>query len=199
MIHDRGNKYHKGNGRESGGGILKDAFLGMLAGAVATLAMGKASGYLYELEDEQTRKYEVDLRGGEYPPEVLAEKVSERVAGAELSAEQRQRYGKLIHWGYGITWGGLYGALHGRVPLVDVADGVGFGTGLWLIGDELMVPTLGLSPPSTRFPWQNHARAFANHFVYGATVGITYRLMRGLSEIRARKRVDVSRAALSTT
>ncbi len=69
------------------------------------------------------------------------------------------------------------------MPLVGVADGVGFGTGLWLIGDEVMMPLMGLSPPSTEFPWQNHARAFANHFAYGATLGITHSLLRSCLKI----------------
>ncbi|MCA1593360.1 MAG: DUF1440 domain-containing protein [Acidobacteria bacterium] len=162
------------------GSIFTDALFGLVAGAVATFIMDKVSGYLYELEDEQTRRYEENLRGNEYPPEVLAEKISETVAGVELSKEQKQKYGNYVHWSYGIMWGGLYGALRGRVLLVDVADGVGFGTGLWLIGDEVMMPLMGLSPPSTEFPWQNHARSFANHAAYGATLGITHSLLRKL-------------------
>ena len=65
-----------------------------------------------------------------------------------------------IHWGYGVLWGGLFGALRNRVPVIGSAAGLTYGTGLWLIGDELMMPVLKLSPPSTDFPWQNHARAF---------------------------------------
>ena len=168
--------------REKGGndigGILKDAAFGLIAGAAATFVMDKMSGYLYELEDEETRKYEENLRGNEYPPEALAEEVSVAVTGEELDKESRQKYGNYIHWGFGIMGGGLFD----RLPLVGVADGVGFGAGLWLIGDEVMMPLMGLSPPSTESPWQNHARAFANHFAYGATLGITRSLLRKLSE-----------------
>ncbi|MDQ3256885.1 MAG: DUF1440 domain-containing protein [Acidobacteriota bacterium] len=144
--------------------------------------MDQVSGYLYELEDEGTRKYEENLRGNEYPPEVLAEKISETVAGAELDKETKQKYGNMVHWGYGIMWGGLFGALRDRAPLVGTANGVGFGTGLWLIGDEVMMPLMGLSPSSTKFPWQNHARAAVNHVAYGATLGLTYGLLRKLSD-----------------
>ncbi len=85
--------------------------------------MDKVSGYLYELEDEKTRQYEETLRGNEYPPEALAEKISEAVAGVELDKEQKQKYGNVVHWSYGIMWGGVYGALSGRVPLIDAANG----------------------------------------------------------------------------
>ncbi|MHB1698614.1 MAG: hypothetical protein ACYCSN_00525 [Acidobacteriaceae bacterium] len=70
-------------------------------------------------------------------------------------------------------WGGLFGALRNRVPGIGSAAGLTYGTALWLIGDELMMPVLKLSPPSTDFPWQNHARAFTNHAAYGTTVRIT--------------------------
>jgi uncharacterized membrane protein YagU involved in acid resistance len=173
------------------GSILLDVAFGLVAGAAATFVMDKVSGYLYEFEDKKTRKYEETLRDNEYPPEVLAEKISETIAGVELNKEQKQKYGNIVHWGYGIMWGGIYGGLNGRVPLVDVANGLGFGTGMWLIGDEMMTPLMGLSPSSTEFPWQNHARAFVNHLAYGATLGLTHNLLRSigdLSETKQRKK-----------
>lgn len=174
---------HKRN-KNDVGSILIDVVFGLVAGAAATLVMDKVSGYLYELEDEKTRQYEETLRGNEYPPEVLAEKISEAVARVELDKEQKQKYGNVVHWGYGIIWGGAYGALSNRVPLVDAANGLGFGTGMWLIGDELMTPLMGLSPPSSAFPWQNHARAFANHLAYGATLGLTHNLLRSVRDLK---------------
>ncbi len=75
-------------------------------------------------------------------------------------------------------WGGIFGALRNRIPLIEAAGGLVYGVGLWLIGDELMMPVLKLSPPSTEFPWQNHARAAANHVTYGATLEATHNLLR---------------------
>jgi hypothetical protein len=46
-----------------------------------------------------------------------------------------------------------------------------------------MTPLIGLSPPSTEFPWQNHARAFANHLAYGATLGLTHNLLRYVGDL----------------
>jgi uncharacterized membrane protein YagU involved in acid resistance len=45
-----------------------------------------------------------------------------------------------------------------------------------------MMPLMGLSPSSTKFPWQNHARAAVNHVAYGATLGITHNLLKKLSD-----------------
>ncbi len=175
-------KQDRQRNRNDAGSILMNAVLGLVAGAAATFVMDKVSGYLYELEDEKTRKFEENLRGNEYPPEVMAEKIAEAVAGVELNKGRKEKYGNVVHWGYGIMWGGLFGALRDRAPLVGTAEGVGFGTGLWLIGDEVMMPLMGLSPSPTKFPWQNHARAAVNHVAYGATLGITHSLLRKLSD-----------------
>jgi hypothetical protein len=79
---------HKRN-KNDVGSILLDVAFGLAAGAAATFVMDKVIGYLYELEDEKTRRYEVNLRGNEYPPEALAEKISEAVV--ELDKKQKQK------------------------------------------------------------------------------------------------------------
>lgn len=61
------NQYRKKD-RNDVGSILMDVAFGLVAGAAATFVMDKVSGYLYELEDEKTRKYEETLRNNEYPP-----------------------------------------------------------------------------------------------------------------------------------
>jgi uncharacterized membrane protein YagU involved in acid resistance len=164
--------------------------LGLAAGTAATFVLEKVSTYGYQLENRTTRQYEENLRNGEYPPEVLAEKIARVVSGVEPDKETKQRLGMAIHWGYGIVWGGAFGALRDRVPLIDSAGGLAFGLGLWLVGDELMMPAMGLSPPSRKFPWQNHARAAANHLAYGATLFLTHTFLRSLSEKLTRRHAD---------
>ncbi|MGH9583486.1 MAG: DUF1440 domain-containing protein [Bryobacteraceae bacterium] len=158
--------------------LLTDIAYGLAAGAAATFVMDKVSTFAYQLEDESTRRHEENLRRQEYPPEVLAGKIAKALCGVELDKETKQKRASAIHWGYGIFWGGVFGALRDRAPLVGSACGLAFGFGLWLIGDEVMMPVLGLTPPSLEFPWPNHARAAANHLAYGGTLGVTHGLLR---------------------
>lgn len=158
--------------------LFTDILTGLAAGAAATYAMDQVSSFGYKLEDDETRKYEENLRNREYPPGVLARKVAKSCCGIELDQEMEQKIAGRIHWGYGIFWGGVFGALRNRVPLVGMACGVAFGLGLWAIGDEILMPAMGLTPPSQEFPWQNHARAAANHLAYGATLGVTQNVLR---------------------
>lgn len=158
--------------------LFTDIAWGLAAGAAATYVMDQVSSLGYKLEDEGTRKYEEDLRHNEYPPDVLVRKLATACCGAEPDQETKQKLATRIHWGYGTFWGGVFGALRDRVPLFGAACGLAFGAGLWLIGDEILMPAMGLTPPSREFPWQNHARAAANHLAYGGTLGVTHSLLR---------------------
>jgi hypothetical protein len=60
-------------------GLMVDVVLGLVAGAAATYVMDKVSTYGYRLEDLGVRKFEENLRGGEYPPEVLAAGIAKEV------------------------------------------------------------------------------------------------------------------------
>lgn len=166
--------------------LIRDIAMGLVAGAAATFVMDKVSTWGYSLEDPKVRDYEEKLRNGEYPPEVLAKKATEFATGVTPAKETTNKLGMAIHWGYGILWGGLFGALRSRVPVIGSAAGLTYGTGLWLIGDELMMPVLKLSPCSTDFPWQNHVRAFTNHAAYGSSLWLTLEVLSRLDDQAAK-------------
>lgn len=90
------------------------------------------------------------------------------VAGEEPDEETRQKLGQAVHWGYGVLVGGVYGALRPEADTPDLAAGLGYGTALWVIGDEIMVPLLGLSEGPTAHSVPDHAKALGAHLVYGA-------------------------------
>ena len=165
--------------------LIRDIAMGMVAGAVATFVMDKVSAWDYTLENPKVKEAEEKMRGGEYPPEVLAKRVAQATTGSVPTQEATEKLAMGFHWGYGVIWGGLFGALRNRVPLIGSAAGLTYGTGLWLIGDELMMPVLKLSPPSSDFPWQNHARAFTNHAAYGATLWLTYKGLSCVTQARS--------------
>jgi hypothetical protein len=150
--------------------IASTAIRGALAGAVATWLMDKLTTLAYEQESEPVRKREDEARQGKTAYGVAAEKLARHVVRTPLSDEQRGRYGTAIHWALGIGTGALYGALRNRAPIVGFARGLAFGTGFWLLVDELANPLLGLTPGPRAFPWQTHARGLVGHLAYGAAV-----------------------------
>jgi uncharacterized membrane protein YagU involved in acid resistance len=52
-------------------------------------------------------------------------------------------------------------------PIVTIGNGVGFGTGVWLLADEVAVPAAGLSKPAQEVPLTTHIYALVSHLVYG--------------------------------
>ena len=156
--------------------LCTDLALGALAGAAATWVMGKTTTFLYEKEDAQARQREDRARGDKTAYESAAEKAA-GFAYMQLSEKERKKLGSAIHWGVGIGSGALYALLRRRLSGGgagrELAAGALFGTGVWLLLDEIGNVALGLTPGPAKFPWQAHARGLAGHLVLGlATEGV---------------------------
>src|SRR4051794_41126711 len=94
-----------------------------------------------------------------------------RAAGYELSHDQKKKASPVVHYGFGTVMGGIYGMamesdqLRRQQPLLS---GLGFGTGVFVFGDELAVPALGLSGQAES-SLATHLYGLASHLVYGMT------------------------------
>jgi putative membrane protein len=93
--------------------------------------------------------------------------VSEKITGRKIPADYKPIAGEAVHYGMGASAAAVYGVLAEVAPVVTVGDGVGFGTGLWLLADELAVPKAGLSKPPKEVPLTSHVYGLASHLVYG--------------------------------
>jgi hypothetical protein len=104
----------------------------------------------------------------------------QRVTGSEPQAETKALLSQLVHWGYGILQGGLYGFLYTPDAGLDPTDGLIYGSGLWLFGDELAVPLLGLQSGPTTVPPDKHLNSLGAHLAYGLATALTTHLVRRL-------------------
>lgn len=95
--------------------------------------------------------------------------------GHEPSGKAKARLGQLVHWGYGMALASAYGAvrLPHRPRNLDLPGGLIFGLVLWAVGDELLVPLMGLSGSPREYPAAVHTRALAGHLAFGATAAAT--------------------------
>jgi len=141
---------------------------GAVAGAAATWLMTQATTWMYEQESDDAKARENKARGDRTAYEVAAEKAA-GLAGTELSEEQRGQAGMAIHWATGIGAAIVYALLRRRTPRAAAGKGLAFGTGFYLLVDELLNPLLGLTPVPQAFPWQAHARGLGGHLAFGAT------------------------------
>lgn len=158
--------------------ILLDLGVGVVAALVATWVMDHFSSFVYARQSKASRDREEALRT-EMPPAVLAKKAA-RFVGRELGKDQANRYGVAIHWGFGALWGPVV-AVGSRYVLGALPLGILTGLLVWLVVDEGMNTLLGLTPSAWEFPASAHFRSFANHVVYGATIGALVFLAQRIS------------------
>lgn len=158
--------------------VLLNGVIGLVAGAVGTAVMDRVSVRLRALESEAAQRREEEL-SSTAPTTVLAERVNTSMA-LSLTEEQVGQLGNAIHWMFGMTWGPAVALLAGRTATRAVLTGLGVGTAVWLVLDEGLVPVMGLTAPTLAYPWETHARAFANHAVYGVVMGLVVQVLDGV-------------------
>lgn len=157
---------------------------GLTAGLVAAWMMNEfqtvSSKISQQLRSEkESDKKESDRQGGgEDATMKAADRLARGILGRDLSRQEKQQAGPLVHYGFGATMGGVYGLLSEYFPRARAGFGLLFGAALFAVADEMMVPALGLSKNPTEFPLSTHADALASHFVYGVTTEAVRRGIR---------------------
>jgi hypothetical protein len=97
----------------------------------------------------------------------------EKIAGQPPSPAVKRALALAIHIGYGLAWAGVVGLALVR-PRHTVGAGALFGATLWLGGDEIAAPLLGLSDKPTAYHPTQHLQSLIAHLGYGiATVSST--------------------------
>lgn len=136
---------------------------GMLAGLIGTAVMTVSSTIEQKLRE----------RGASSAP---ADAASEVLGIDEFEdSDARQRFSNLVHWGYGIGWGGVRGAI-GATGLRAV-PATAVHTGLIYAAEQMMLPALDVAPPATEWGGEEVAIDAWHHLVYGVATGAAYELL----------------------
>jgi putative membrane protein len=147
--------------------ILKGMVAGVAGGLLASFLMGQfqAAWSATSQALSSTKR-----RGGRKPDPATvkaANAVAEKVSGRKIPADYKPIAGEAVHYGMGAGSAAVYGALAEVAPVVTIGEGTGFGTGVWLLADEVAVPAAGLSKSPKEIPLTTHVYALASHLVYG--------------------------------
>lgn len=175
--------------------VFRGMAAGLLAGCAAAWAMNQfqqlrpqnspqgggdtgkeAKSKAQETEGQQGLHQSEDL--DENATVMTAKRISRKLFEHELSESEKQWAGPAVHYGYGSIVGALYGGLAELLPVTSAGLGLPFGFALWLLGDEIAVPALGLGKHPKEYSPQVHADALAAHFMYGATTDLLRRVLR---------------------
>lgn len=104
-------------------GAVKDTIVAAVAGYVGTEAAEQAGTKLMELEPEQDRQREQEVRAG--PPFALAaDHLATRVFGIDLGDQQRQKVGMALHYAAGRAWAPVSQLLRRRTRTGPVTAGL---------------------------------------------------------------------------
>jgi hypothetical protein len=170
---------------------------GLLGGAAGLLAMELVKRVAAPLVKDRARRPtggdptdrdSMSVVGRQHRPDESATDALGRIAyenlvGRAPSPRTRRTLSWAVHIGYGLFVASLYGAVRGgrdRGVTRSAISGALFGAGLWLLGDELMVPMLGMSDKPARYPVSSHLQSLAQHIGFGvATAAATRALLDG--------------------
>lgn len=107
-------------------------------------------------------------------PALVAKRIAEGVFQKNVSADLIPFLTNAMHWGYGSTWGGVYGLLHARRPEQPLRHGLAFGAAVWAMSYVQLVP-MGLYQPPWKYEAPDIALEVGYHLAYGAGVAIAHR------------------------
>ena len=147
--------------------IMKGLLAGVAGGLLASFLMEQfQAAWSAAAEAMQPSK---EQGGAKSDPATVkaANAVAKKMTGRGVPQEYKPIAGEAVHYGVGATSGAVYGVLAEVMPIVTLGDGTGFGTGVWLLVDEIGVPAAGLSKSARETPLTTHIYAFASHLVYG--------------------------------
>jgi hypothetical protein len=103
------------------------------------------------------------------------------VTGQAPSDETKETLSYLVHWGISMLAGGAYGAVRGPAALPDLTGGLALGIGLWLFGDELAMPLLGLGDGPAAYPPAVHTHGFGAHIPFGLATAVTTQVLQQMT------------------
>jgi putative membrane protein len=161
--------------------VLKGLAAGIVAGLIASGIMSAVHHVLAPMFSEE-QPPSAEKRGREAQQEDATVKVASAatrlIVGRELPERWKPLAGSVVHYGFGATVAGTYGALAEVLPRVTIGRGLFFGVAVWLGAHVVTVPALGLSPSPLARPIWTELLEFVAHLVYGTTAELVRGLLR---------------------
>ena len=154
---------------------------GLVAGAVGTAAMDLVQFARYRHGGGNDRllawEFSAALKDWEQAPAPaqIGRRVVEGVFQRQLPPQRAALVNNLMHWGYGIAWGGLFGLVAGSLRAPKVRHGLALGATVWS-ASYVLLPLAGLYRPIWEYDAKVLATDLGDHLAYGLGVAGAYRL-----------------------
>jgi hypothetical protein len=103
-------------------------------------------------------------------PAQVGRKILDGVIDRQVPPERIGLLTNAMHWGYGLSWGALYGLIQETASGPALRTGLLFGAGLWAMSYVVLVP-MGLYQPPWKYSPREVAMDVSYHIAYGAGLG----------------------------
>jgi uncharacterized membrane protein YagU involved in acid resistance len=155
--------------------VVSGAAAGVIGGYVGTKLMNPVTARLQELAPESDKEREKAVSPGS-PYKIGAQKAADLV-GVKLDEKQIDQAASAMPYTVGIAGGLLYVLLRRVFKMNPLLAALVSGMALFVVVDEGLTPTLGLSAPNLEYPLSTHLRGFLGHLAYGAGVAVTAEIL----------------------
>jgi hypothetical protein len=152
---------------------------GVLAGAAGTVAMDLLWFYRYKRGGGESSLLDWEFSVGvtdwdKAPaPAQVGKRLYEGFFQRELPADRAALTTNIMHWGYGLGWGALYGLVAGSVCPPRIRSGLVFGAVVWTT-DYVVLPLAKLYKPMWEYDAATLARDLSAHLVYGVATAAAF-------------------------
>jgi len=169
--------------------VAAGAAAGFVAGLAATFAMNRAMALWSLLAanyqsrsaggTEDARDWQ-ERGEGRNANELAAQAIARNTIDRPFTRSELKIAAPLVHYAFGGLTGAVYGAAAEVSPAARALAGTAYGTGVWIVADEVVVPLIGWSKTAGAFSPEMHAQAFVSHLVFGAVTEAVRRTLRRL-------------------
>jgi len=162
-------------------GTVRDLGIGAAIGYFASRAMDRATGWYFEHQSEASRRREEEIASG--GTLVLAGRWLAGTLGREVTDEEAESIGWVIHRVLGVTYGTAAAAL-ARAGVSPIRAGIATGATAFVLVDEGFMSAFVTPPPWAYLP-ESHVRGIVGHLAYGGAVGAMLAVAHRLGAVRA--------------
>lgn len=155
--------------------VLKGIVAGAVGGLVASFVMSKYQDLTQNLSSDKGDSQE---EKGDPATVKAANMITENLFDHKLKKDEKEFAGEAMHYLMGGVSGAIYGAAAEYTDLAKSGAGLPFGSAVWAVADDVVVPALGLSKSPTKYPLSTHAYALTSHWVYGLTSELVRKAVR---------------------
>ncbi len=86
-----------------------------------------------------------------------------------------KRTARVVHYAFGSSMGGLFGLVAVTFPsAVTLKGGLAFGLAVWVLGDDILLPSFKLAAWPQHHPLKTHLYAIGAHMAYGAATSACF-------------------------